>query len=307
MTGENFRIYAGFIALLLVGLSLYARYQIQRHEKINEHEAWKYDRHRELRSVHTSWLNLAGLFWLEDEKAYSFGYGSDSDFQIDEGTGPDRIGSFVRTAEEVYFEPTDGAAIMHGEAPLEGRILLVADPGEDGSPTYLTHGSLTWWLIERDGKIGVRVRDTERKAWKAYTGVDAYDFDFAYQLPVQFIPYDEPQEFTYPTVIGTMRTEVSPGLLIYQYEGKQYEMVPFERNDGERLFLVFGDKTSGVSTYGGGRFLYVHKREDGSMVIDFNKAYNPPCAFTKFSTCPQPLARNKLPFSVEAGEKVYVY
>ena len=305
MVSKNFKTNAGLIALCLIALTLYARAQIYQHEHFTSYEEWRFDRDRELRSEHTSWLNLAGLFWLE-EGFSTFGYDRGNLFRLSEGEGPAQLGQFYRTQDSVFFEPHPEVLVTLDGKELNTRVQLAIDSGEDMNSSILSHGALKWWVIARDGLIGVRVRDTNNKSWKEYSGIETFEFNKDWRLSAQFVPYDQPQEFTYPTVIGTMRTEESPGLLIFQYKGNQYEMIPFLRNEGKRLFLVFGDQTNAELTYGGGRFLYVEKGDDlDDMTIDFNRAYNPPCAFSIYSTCPQPLPQNRLPFSVEAGEKKY--
>lgn len=295
----------GIIALLLVSASLYGRYEIQNVQKKNNHQAWQFERSWEMRSERTSWLSLAGLFWL-DEGRSTLGLHPDNDFYIRDREGPDYLGQFIREQDSVFFEASDGVSIMLNNEPLKGRVNMVTQMGEEAGATKLQYQNLTWWVIDRDGQLGVRVWDVESKDRKDFRGINSYEFDLDWQLEARFVPYKEDQEFTYPTVLGTTRTESSPGLLVFQYADKQYEIVPFERDEGDRLFIVFGDQTNGTETYGGGRFIYVEKPDDtGFTVIDFNKAYNPPCAFSDYSTCPQPLMQNRLPIQVNAGEKKY--
>ncbi len=305
MARQRSTVRTGLFALLLVAASLYARYQILSMQKQNDHSAWEFDRSWEMRSERTSWLSLAGLFWLEEGES-TMGLSEENDFFIKDREGPEYLGQFTRERDTVYFEPQESLPILTNGQPVDGRILMVNDMEGEDEATRLHFQNLTWWVIARDGQLGVRVWDSESPERKAFKGISAFEFDLDWQLEARFVPYKETQEFTYPTVIGTMRTERSPGLLVFQYQNKQYEMVPFERNEGSRLFLVFGDQTNGTETYGGGRFVYVPLPDDtGHTVIDFNKAYNPPCAFSEYSTCPQPLDQNRLPFSVEAGEKKY--
>ena len=299
----KFKTYAGLFALLLIVASLYARHLIQHHNGYNQHQAWKYDRSWELRSEHTSWLSLAGLFWLE-EGTSTIGFGSNNDFYIRDLEGPNRLGKFIRTVDTVYFEPEAGIDISLQDNKVKSRIQMVSDENGEDEATKLQFSNLTWWVIARDGQIGIRVWDSESVARKQFQELDVYDYDPGWRVEARFVPYDRVQEYTYPTVIGTFRSEQSPGLLVFQHRDKQYEMIPFERDEGSRLFLVFGDNTNGEFTYGGGRFLYVEKPdESGKTIIDFNKAYNPPCAFSDYSTCPQPLSKNRLPVDVFAGEK----
>lgn len=305
MAGHRSTTRTGIIALLLVAASLYGRYEILNVEKKNDHKAWQFDRSWEMRSERTSWLSLAGLFWL-DEGVSTLGLSEENDFYIRDREGPDYLGQFIRRQDSVFFEPSEDVDIRLGEKSLSEQVHMNTQVGEEEGATKLQYQNLTWWVIERDGQLGVRVWDVESKERKEFKGINSFDFDLDWRLEARFVPYKEKQEFTYPTVLGTMRTESSPGLLVFQYADRQYEIVPFERDDGNRLFIVFGDQTNGTETYGGGRFVYVEKPDDtGFTVIDFNKAYNPPCAFSDYSTCPQPLSQNRLPISVDAGEKKY--
>ena len=291
--------------MLLIAASLYARYEILNVQKKNEHIAWQFDRSWELRSERTSWLSLAGLFWL-DEGNHTIGLSNQNDFYIRDREGPAYLGLFVREQDSVFFEPSESIVIEVKDEPVFGRISMKPQMGEEEGATKLQYQNLTWWVIQRDGQLGVRVWDEDSEDRKAFGGIPAFDFDPDWQLEARFVPYKEAQEFSYPTVIGTTRTEKSPGLLVFQYENRQYEMIPFERYEGTRLFLVFGDQTNGTDTYGGGRFVYIDNPDEaGFTMIDFNKAYNPPCAFSDYSTCPQPLAQNRLPIPVNAGEKRY--
>ena len=301
----KFKLFAGLFALLLIIASLYARQLIQHHQGYNQHQAWKYERSWELRSEYTSWLSLAGLFWL-NEGTSTIGFDTKNDFYIRNLDGPERLGRFIRTEDKVYFEPETGIEVTTNKNSINEPIELVSDANGEEGATKLRYSNLTWWVIARDGQLGVRVWDSESTSRKRFKKIDVYEYNPDWRLEARFVPYDTVQEYTYPTVIGTMRTEHSPGLLVFQYQGKQYEMIPFERDEGTRLFLVFGDQTNGESSYEGGRFLYIEKPgETGKTIIDFNKAYNPPCAFSDYSTCPRPLSKNRLPIRVTAGEKQY--
>ncbi len=180
------------------------------------------------------------------------------------------------------------------------------DEGGYGDPTILSYGPLQWWVISRDGMLGVRVRNMESAHLANFEGIDRFDFDADWNVTAQFLPFEKPRLFEYPTILGTMREEAAPGVLVFERDGQQYEMIPFERKEGTALFLVFGDISNSSQTYEGGRFLYVDMPDEtGKTTIDFNRAYNPPCAFSAYSTCPQPLRQNRLSVVVDAGEKGY--
>lgn len=274
-------------------------------EVMAEYEVWKEGRLEEMRGEETTWLNLAGLFWL-GEGAATFGGDPSNEHVLRVDMAPPFLGQFIREGETVYFEPAADVQIETVDGPVSGRLLLMDDGGEEMEATVLMHGSLRWWIILRDGMVGVRVRDLESAAWKAFKGFDTYPYNPDWRVKAEFVPFDEPRSFEYPTILGTTRTEKAPGLLVFQHDGQQYEMIPFERYEGTKFYLVLGDETNGAETYDGGRFLYTDLPDaSGYTFIDFNRAYNPPCAFSDFSTCPQPLRQNRLPFAITAGERMY--
>ena len=306
MISKRLRVLSVVIAVFAVASVLFARSEFQKRDAIEAHEEWKKTRIEEMRGEESSWLNLAGLFWLE-EGISTFGSGGSNDFVLTEGDAPAQVGRFIREADIIYFEPADGAGVSSENGLATSRITMKDDMGSESTDaTVLSLGSLKWWIISRDGMLGVRVRNMESPAWKAFEDIERYDFDRDWKIAAQFLPFEEPRPMEYPTVLGTMRTEEAPGVLVFNLHGQQFEMVPFERSEGTRLFLVFGDETNGASTYSGGRFLYVDwPSESGRATIDFNRAYNPPCAFSDYSTCPQPLPQNRLPVEILAGERVY--
>ena len=306
MIYRRLRIITGILALLVVAGALFARNELKKLGALEAYREWQQARVDEMEGEETSWLNLAGLFWLENG-SYSFGGARENDFVIQGDGIPARIGRFIRDGEAVYFEPDASAEVMAGSAPLDARVQMQDDMGvESEDATVLAIGSLRWWIIARDGMLGVRVRDLDQKDWKSFTGIETFDYDHDWRLEAQFLPFEAPREVEYPTILGTTRIEAAPGLLVFQVAGQQFEVIPFERNEGRRLWLVFGDETNGSTTYAGGRFLYIDAPDEtGRTVIDFNRAYNPPCAFSDYSTCPQPLRQNQLQIGIAAGEKVY--
>ena len=274
-------------------------------EVMAEYEAWKEGRFKEMGGEETTWLNLAGLFWLDEGEA-TFGSDPSNDHVLRADFAVPFLGQFIREGETVYFEPATDVNVETADGPVSGRLLLEDDGGEEMEATVLMHGSLRWWVILRDGMVGVRVRDLESAAWKSFEGFDLYPYNPDWRIKAKFVPFDEPRAFEYPTILGTTRTEKAPGMLVFTHDGEQHEIIPFERYEGTKFYLVLGDKTNGTATYDGGRFLYTDLPDaSGYTFIDFNRAYNPPCAFSDFSTCPQPLRQNRLPFAITAGERVY--
>ncbi len=295
----------GVIALFVVASIFFVQREINKAKMMSAHEQWQEKRISDLLEKESSWLNLAGLFWME-EGEWTIGFAQDNDFVLQEGNAAEQLGTFIREGDQVYFDPPEAAEVMAGDEVVSERITLIDDEGGYGDPTVLSYGPLQWWVITRDGLIGVRVRNLESEHHAGFEGIDSFPFNADWQMEAQFLPFDEARKFEYPTILGTMREEAAPGMLVFEIEGRQFEMIPFEREGGSRLFLVFGDQTNGTNTYEGGRFLYVNMPDEtGKTIIDFNRAYNPPCAFSPYSTCPQPLRQNRLSFSVDAGELVY--
>jgi hypothetical protein len=165
---------------------------------------------------------------------------------------------------------------------------------------------LKWHIIKRGDRFALRLKDSGSKALKEFKGLEYFPVDPSWRINARFVPYDPPKQLYIATVIGTIDTMTAPGYLSFRAGRKTCRLDPVHEAGDSSLFVIFADGTSGVETYGGGRFMDVALPDEyGHTVIDFNKAYNPPCAFTEFATCPLPPDQNKLPVRVAAGEKVY--
>jgi len=178
--------------------------------------------------------------------------------------------------------------------------------GDRGRPPTVHLGSLQWFVIERADRIGIRLRDTENPAIAAFDGIEMFPIDVGWRIPARFDRYDPPKMIRIPNIIGTVSVQPSPGAVVFDVDGEELRIDVTGDPYGERFSIVFGDRTNADETYGGGRFLTVNAPDDRDrMFIDFNRATNPPCAFTEFATCPLPPRQNQLPVRIEAGEKVY--
>jgi uncharacterized protein (DUF1684 family) len=161
-------------------------------------------------------------------------------------------------------------------------------------------------VIKRGDRVGVRVKDSRSPVRTDFKGLDYFPLDPAWRMTGTFVPYDAPKKVPIPTVLGTTETMEAPGLVKLTIDGKELTLEPvIEDPTDPKLWFIFKDGTSAKETYGGGRFLYADMPKDGKVVVDFNQAYNPPCAFTPYATCPLPPKQNWLPIRVEAGEKVF--
>jgi uncharacterized protein (DUF1684 family) len=172
--------------------------------------------------------------------------------------------------------------------------------------TVMKMGSLTFFVIRRGDKFGLRVKDKQNPARARFAGLDYFPADPKWRLTSRFEPYNPPKIIPIVNVLGMVENMTSPGALSFEINGSGYRLDPVVEKGSKQLFVIFADKTSGRETYGAGRYLYVEPADaDGKIVVDFNKSYNPPCAFTKFATCPLPPRQNRLAIRVEAGEKKY--
>jgi uncharacterized protein len=261
----------------------------------HEIEAWKAKRLANLTKP-DGWLSLFGLFWLEEGENR---VGSDPGAGVAlPASAPRDLGRLFRSGESVRWEPSLGTPVSPGSA-----VDLKSDA--EGDPTILSTGTVSFFVIKREARIGVRVKDTDAATRRNFKGLDYFSIDRSWRFEARFEPYDPPKKVVVPTVLGTSEVDVSPGALVFSRGGKTYRLEPVFEQGSDELFLVFGDETNGKETYGGGRFVYAPMPRDGKTVLDLNKAYSPPCIFTPYATCPLPMPSNRLPIAVEAGEKTY--
>lgn len=246
----------------------------------------------------TGYLNQTGLFWL-DEGSYSFGSAATNDVVFPGGGAP-TIGTLDVTAEGIQMTVIAGVDVRVEDQPVDS-IFVADDKSEE--PVMVTHGSLAWTAIERVGKYAVRLRDFEHPFVATFGPLPYFDIDSALRVPATLTLYDEPRVANVETVIeGLGYHPTTPGAVSFEIDGERYELEAYA--SGDQLFFVFGDATNRGDTYGAGRFLYAAAPgEDGKTIMDFNKAYSPPCAFNDFSTCPVASPRNRMSIRVEAGEK----
>ena len=269
-------------------------------------EAWRTARLARLQKP-DGWLSLIGLHWLiEGEQTLGHAAGND----IELAAGPDRLGSIRLHAGEVLFAAADGGPQVlvgnsTGERSEDGRIWHVLAADASGSPSIVSVDTVSFLVIKRGDKFALRVRDSEAKTLKQFAGIEHFPVDESWRIVADWTPHETPQSFGIQTVIGTIEEMPNPGYGTFTREGREYRIFPVVEEGSEDLFIIFADRTSGKETYGPGRFVYAPWPKDGKLVIDFNKAYNPPCALNPFSTCPLPPPENRLDLRVIAGEKKY--
>ncbi len=236
------------------------------------------------------WTTVAGLFWLK-EGANSFGSDASNDL-VFPASAPKRAG---------VFEHANGRTTVRigGGAP---RSLA---PDEPGPATVVSLGDLSFFVILRNGKHAIRLRDRNSKYRREFTGLHWYPPDERWRIEARFTAYPAPKTLSIPTILDYSDKMESPGFVTFRAAGRDLRLEPV--TSGDRLWFIFRDRTSGRETYGGGRFLYADRARNGVVVLDFNRAYNPPCAYTPYATCPLPPPQNRLDAPVAAGEKNYHY
>ena len=247
------------------------------------------------------WLNLVGRFWLKQGES-TFGSAKENDIVVESSKLPEHIGSFIFEDSIVTFRALDGVDVMLGDMSVK-EIVLVDDQKND--VTVLQIGSVKFNLIVRDTLYGIRFRDLNSDLVKNFKGVERYPIDESWKIAAKFEAYNPVKEIDVPNVLGQISKEKSPGAVVFERDGKRHRIDAVDEG-GDKFFLIIADQTSGEETYGGGRFMYVNKPDStGTILLDFNKAYNPPCVFTIYATCPLPPLQNYLKLRIEAGEKVY--
>jgi len=261
-----------------------------------EIDKYRKDRIAEL-TAPDGWLAVRGLFWLHEGENAA---GSDPSNEI---TLPSRtarrVGVFRLVNGQVSFNPGPGALVTSHGALINGAKFSREDS------TIETSG-VTIAVIRRGDKIGLRVWDPESPHRTQFKGLKYFPLNSAYHLRAQFIPYDKLKPVQVPNVLGQLVTMESPGYVEFEVKGKTYRLEPvYETPKHEDLFFIFKDLTSRTTTYEAGRFLHTPLPKDGTVDLDFNRAYNPPCAFTEFATCPLPVKQNQLPIPIPAGELRY--
>ncbi len=208
------------------------------------------------------------------------------------------------------FELQDGKTTLRvasgAEVTLEGKPVstLVMNTGADHKPDVIRLGALLLNVIKRGERFGVRVKDSNAKHRRQFKGLRWFPVKEAYRITARFVAYEQPREIEIANVLGDVDKMPSPGYALFNLGGKEHRLDPILEGE-DKLFFIFADPTNNKTTYGAGRFLYTDLPQDGKVSLDFNQAINPPCAFTKFATCPLPPRQNRLTIAIEAGELNY--
>jgi uncharacterized protein (DUF1684 family) len=272
--------------------------QVKSKSYADEIKQWDAERLSELKSA-TGWVNLAGLYWLKQGEN-SFGSSSTNAFVFKHDAFPSNLGKFILDGTEVRWETAEGNEVTEKNVPFKHGVIFKADLSTSLSLAYKT---FRWSIIKREDLIGVRFRDLANPALDALKKIDRYKPSIDWVLEAEFKPSLVPT-ITATNILGQSYQQPYPGKIIFKIDGKSYTLDVVDEGKENEYHIVFGDATNGDATYASGRFIDIPKPDKNGMTkIDFNKAYNPPCAFSAFSTCPIPTKANTLPIAVKAGEK----
>lgn len=254
---------------------------------VNDLQVWQRERQAEL-AAPSSWLGLIGLFWLQP------GINRVGSAEGSEVLLPDALpeqGKILWEAGEVVWQPAEGSP-----------QILKTDL--DGAPTVVDFGHLSIFVVDREGQLAVRVRDREWARHAPFSGLAYFPFDADWVVDAAWEAIDPPLVMEVPNVTGDLKAVSVSHRAVFEHAGQAVALLPMSVGEHE-VFFVFRDRTSGKESYGAGRFLKASAPENGRIRLDFNRAYNPPCAFTPFATCPLPPPENWLPFAIPAGEQKY--
>lgn len=270
-------------------------------------QAWKAERQRDIAGP-DGWSTVVGLHWLA-EGPTTLGTAGESDLVLPPGSSPGQVGTLRREGPQATFQPAAGLAwrVTRGgkEVDPPPTVLQHDDDGR-GTPDVVQTGRLRWWILRRGDRLAVRVKDPEAPARRQFRGLACFPWSSSWIVEARLEPATAGTTHPIRDITGLTRQEPVAGTLHFRREGRDHRLIALEDRAAGDLFILFRDATSGRETYGPGRFLHVPLPDARGMTrLDFNRAYNPPCAFTEYATCPRPPAENTLRLRVTAGERRY--
>lgn len=288
--------------LILFFLAIFGPANAQQNFYLEELKQWDIARIAALKDPN-GWLNLEGLFWFK-KGVNSFGSAPTNDLVYDNAAFPKHVGDFIYEDGRVYWKDgsTEKVKIKDGDLVQNSETLnlLTATEGQYTSQWK----DFAWIVIQREDKVGVRFRNLKAKTLLEFKGINRFTVDAKWRIKTKVIPQNQ-NPLMIMNVLGQNTAQKHGGQLVFEIDGTTYRLDAIDEG-GVRLFVAFADATSGKTTYGSGRFIELEKPDaEGFTYIDFNKAYNPPCAFTEFATCPLPPPQNRLSIAIPAGEKKY--
>lgn len=259
---------------------------------------WRVERLERL-TAPDGWLTLIGLYWLQ-EGVQTLGAEQTNALVLPKG--PRALGSLTwdKSKNQVVLALAPGVNATVDGSEIREKITFSND---EDHPTQVKLGTLTLGVISRGDQKALRVKDSAAETRTHFGGLEYFPESADWRIEARWEAFSPPRTLKIQNIIGTVSDEAVPGKATFDYEGKTYELWPIQEAGDDVLFFIFSDQTSGVETYGAGRFLFTDPPRNGKVVLDFNRAINPPCAFTAFATCPLPPAQNRLRVRVPAGEK----
>jgi uncharacterized protein (DUF1684 family) len=259
-------------------------------------QKWREQHETEIKAE-DGWLTVSGLFWLK-EGTTTIGTGEKSNIVLPARSAPVTVGSLELKNGVVRLRVSDGVVVQVNDKPVQEYVMTFET---DKPPDQFKVGSLKLGVIKRGNRYGLRVRDKNSPARLHFKGLKWFPARENYRIIATFTAYDEPKEIIIMNVLGDELKLKTPGLLTFTLKGQKFELRPVIE-DEKKLFIIFRDLTAAKTTYPAGRFLYADLPKDGKVVLDFNRAENPPCAFTEFATCPLPPRQNFMNTAINAGE-----
>lgn len=260
---------------------------------------WRAERIDKLKQP-DGWLSLVGMHWLP-EGITRVGSGPANGTRIK--IGPENLGLITTDKNnQVWLQVDSPEGITIDGKPVTGRTELV--PDTRGTPTVvgMDGGRASFIVIERGGRLALRVRDANAPTRTEFTGIDSFPIDRKFRVQAEFKPHEAGRTIDVVNILGMVEPMMNPGTVTFTLDGRQFTLEAIDEGD-HRLFLVFADRTSGKQSYAAARFLYAdYPGADGMTIVDFNKTYNPPCAFSAYSTCPMPPPENRMDIAITAGE-----
>jgi len=260
-------------------------------------EHWRRTREAALKAD-DGWLTVAGLFWLK-EGANPFGSDPSGEIVLP-GAAPAHAGVFEFHDGRVTVRPEAGVRITSNTRPVKSMVMASDDPGP---PDQIALNDLTMFVIKRGDRYAIRLRDKHSALRRDFTGLHWYPVKESWRITAKFVPHPQPKTLAIPDIVGITEEMTSPGVAVFMVHGREFQLEPVTSEN--QLFFIFKDRTSGRGTYPAGRFLYADLPKNGQVILDFNKAYTPPCAFTPYATCPLPPKQNHLSIAIDAGELDY--
>jgi len=289
-------VYAVGVASMLLSFLVLGAAVAEDPSYVETIESWQAEHEANLKKD-SSWLTVAGLYWLREGENW-VGAGGTNDFVLPEGSAPNVVGVFELEDRTATFTAADGVTVTHHDEPVQTVVL------EMGAKHALAINDLTMWLHYSGPRLAIRLRDLSSTLRKEFTGLKWFPVDPRYKVKAEFTPHAEPKKVDMLNILGDIESFESPGYVEFEIMGQSVRMEPLSAREGALKF-VFRDGTSGKEVYPAARFLRTEAPKNGEVTIDFNRAYNPPCAYNPHTTCEIPTKENRLEIRIEAGEKNY--